>query len=95
MNHSLHDLGQDANKLAHERLIDPAKDLIHDAKVAVEHGVHQARSVLAADATLAQESISRLCQKTGRWISANPFTSVSLALVVGVAAATLGRPVRV
>ncbi len=91
MSNSLHDLGQDASKLVHDRVIDPAKDLLQDAKTAVQKGAQQAGDVLVADAALAQESLSRMCKQTGRWIAANPFTSVSLALVVGAAAAAASK----
>jgi ElaB/YqjD/DUF883 family membrane-anchored ribosome-binding protein len=94
MSNTLHELGQDASKLAHERLIDPAKDLIQDAKTALQSGANQARTVLTEDANQAQESLSRLCQQTGRWIGANPFTSVGMAILVGAAMMLAGRSTR-
>ena len=94
MSNTLHEIGQDANKLAHERIIDPAQDLILDAKTALENGAHQARTVLMADANEAQESLSRICRQTGRWIGENPFTSVGLAILVGASMVLAGRATR-
>ncbi len=94
MNTTLQDIKQDASKLAHERVIDPAMDLAHEAKTAIQHGAEQARTVLLADANEARESLGRLCQQTGRWIAANPFTSVGVALLAGAVMALAGRSTR-
>lgn len=94
MSTTLQDLKQDASKLAHERVIDPGLELAHEAKAAMQHGAEQARTVLMADAHEARESLGRLCQQTGRWIAANPFTSVSVALLAGAVMAMAGRSTR-
>lgn len=94
MSNTLQELRQDASKLAHERVIDPGMELAHDAKVAVQNGVEQARTVLKADANEARESLGRLCQQTGRWIAANPFTAVGAALLAGAVMAMAGRSAR-
>lgn len=83
MSNNLHELGQDAGKLAQEHVIDPAMNLIQDAKAAVQDG-----------ATHSKESLSRLCHAAGKWISANPFTSVGLAVLAGAALTSMGRPAR-
>jgi len=94
MSNNLHDLAQDAGKLAHDRLIDPAMNLMHEAKSAVQSSATQARDALSADVAQTQESLTRMCHATGRWISANPFTSVGLAVLAGVALTSAGRSTR-
>ena len=94
MSNPLHEFGQDASKLAHERIIDPAEDLIQDAKSALQNGARQVRTALTADATQAQAGLDQLCHQTGRWIAANPFTSVGLAALAGAAVAMAGRSTR-
>jgi ElaB/YqjD/DUF883 family membrane-anchored ribosome-binding protein len=94
MSNTLHELGQDASRLAQERIIDPAEDLVQDAKTVLRNGAQQVRAVLTEDANQAQESLSRLCQQTGRWIATNPFTAVGLGILAGAAMALAGRATR-
>lgn len=94
MSDTLHDIGQDAGKLAREHVTEPARDLIHDASTAVQQGARQARNIRVADADQAQESLSRLCRQTGCWIAVNPFTSVGLALLAGAAMGLVARSTR-
>lgn len=94
MSNTLHALGQDASKLARERIFDPAKHLITDAKATLQNETHQASSIPKADLHQAQESLDRLHRKTERWIATHPFTSVGLALMAGLAMAAVSRSVR-
>ncbi len=94
MSNTLHDLGQDASKLARERILDPAKNLIAEARTTLQHETQQAQSILKADARQAKESLVRLRRQSSDWIAAHPLTSVSLALLAGVAMGTAARSVR-
>jgi ElaB/YqjD/DUF883 family membrane-anchored ribosome-binding protein len=95
MSTPLHDLGQDAGKLAREHIIDPARDLIQDARTNLQNTTHQVRSHLKADAHQARESLGQLHRQTSHWIAANPFTAVGLALLTGAAMAAATRSARV
>jgi ElaB/YqjD/DUF883 family membrane-anchored ribosome-binding protein len=91
MNQDLQNFGEDAARLASEKIIGPAMAMAHDAQHAITEQFDSTRKVISRDMACARDNTARCCDRTSAWISANPLTSVGLALLAGMALTTMGR----
>jgi ElaB/YqjD/DUF883 family membrane-anchored ribosome-binding protein len=74
----LHALADDATKLAHTQLMDPAMKALR-----------QTRSAMMDRATQAERSMAQQCDRLANQITASPFTAVAIAFAAGWLIASL------
>jgi len=81
-------LADDALKSA-RHVVDPAVDAAHRAQAYARDAMHDAQDRISREYTKAERYASHQVDLTGRWVSANPFKAVGIALAIGLVVSSL------
>ncbi|MGV3663158.1 MAG: DUF883 family protein [Prosthecobacter sp.] len=81
-------LADDALRTARHAM-DPALEAAHRAEAYARHAMHDAQARFSKELTKAERYASQQYDQTSRWVMANPFKSVGIALAIGMVVASL------
>ncbi len=81
-------LADDALRTA-RHAIDPALDAAHRAEKYARHAMHDAQARFSKEFTKAERYAGDQYERTSRWVVANPFKSVGIALAIGMVVSSL------
>lgn len=81
-------LTDDALKTA-RHMMDPALDAAHRAGGYARDAMHDAQERLKEQMTVAERFANEQFDRTGRWVSSNPFKAVGIALMAGLIISSL------
>lgn len=74
----------DTMKAARQHVVDPAVDAAHRAQAYARDAMHDAKERLSRQVTNCEHYASEGYDRTERWVSANPFKAVGIALAIGL-----------
>lgn len=77
-------LADETLKAAREHVVDPAVDAARRASHFTRDAVNESRERLSRQAHQAEHYLTDQYDRTTRWITANPVTSVGIALAAGL-----------
>lgn len=81
-------LADDAMRTARHAM-DPALEAAHRAEAYARHAMHDAQARFSKEFTKAERYANDQYDRTSRWVMANPFKSVGIALAIGMVISSL------
>jgi ElaB/YqjD/DUF883 family membrane-anchored ribosome-binding protein len=77
-------LAEDTMKVARQHMVDPTVEAVNRASALARDAMHGAQHRLSKQISDAERYASRQYDRTERWVTANPFTAVGAAFVIGL-----------
>lgn len=81
-------LADDTMKAARQHVVDPAVDAAHRAQAYARDAMHDAKVQMSRQLSNCEHYASEGYDRTERWIAANPFKAVGVALAIGLVIAS-------